>query len=236
MSDAPAPSAVLAIDGPGGAGKGTVSLRVARQLGWHYLDSGALYRLVAVAAARDGVDLDDGDALARAVARLKIEFRLTADALQVLLDGADVTVAIREEACARAASRLAVHAPLRAALLPLQRAFARPPGLVAEGRDMGTVVFPDAVLKIFLTASAEQRAQRRWLQLSQAGVDASLAAILDDLRRRDAQDASRAAAPLRPADDAVFVDSSGLTVEEVCARIVGHLEERGLTVGDRPVR
>ncbi len=128
------------------------------------------------------------------------------------------------------------YAPLRAALLPLQRDFARLPGLVAEGRDMGTVVFPDAALKIFLTASAEQRAQRRWLQLSEAGVDASLATILYDLRRRDAQDASRAAAPLRPADDAVFVDSSGLTVEEVCARIVGHLEERGLTVGDRPVR
>ena len=229
------PSPVLAIDGPGGAGKGTVSLRVARQLGWHYLDSGALYRLVAVAAMRDGLDLDDGDALARAVAHLKIEFRL-ADALQVRLDGADVTTAIREEPTARAASRLAVHAPLRAALLPLQRAFARPPGLVAEGRDMGTVVFPDAALKIFLTASAEQRAERRWAQLSQAGVDASLAAILDDLRRRDAQDASRAAAPLRPADDAVLVDSSSLTVEEVCARIVGHLEERGLTVGDRPVR
>ena len=121
-------------------------------------------------------------------------------------------------------------------LHPLQRAFARPPGLVAEGRDMGTVVFPDAALKIFLTASAEQRAQRRWLQLSEAGVDASLAAILDDLRRRDGQDASRAAAPLRPADDAVLVDSSGLTVEEVCARIVGQLEERGLAVGDRPVR
>ncbi len=236
MTAAPVLAPVLAIDGPGGAGKGTVSLRLARQLGWHYLDSGALYRLVAVAAARDGIDLDDGDALARAVGQLKIEFRLAANALCVLLDDADVTGAIREEPTARAASRLAVHAPLRAALLPLQRAFARPPGLVAEGRDMGTVVFPDAALKIFLTASAEQRAQRRWRQLSEAGVDASLAAILDDLRRRDAQDASRAAAPLRPADDAVLIDSSGLTVEQVCARIVGQLEERGLTVGDRPVR
>lgn len=230
MSSAP----VLTIDGPGGAGKGTVSLLLARRLGWHYLDSGALYRLVAVAAARDGLDIDDGEALARAVAHLQIEFRLSADALQVWLDGADVTAAIRSEDCARAASRLAVHAPLRAALLPLQRAFARPPGLVAEGRDMGTVVFPDALLKIFLTASAEQRAERRWAQLSQAGVDASLDAILDDLRRRDAQDASRAAAPLRPADDAVLVDSSAITAEEVCARIVGHLEERGLTVGTRP--
>lgn len=225
---------VITIDGPGGAGKGTVSLWLARQLRWHYLDSGALYRLLALAAARDGLDLDDGAALARAVAQMKIEFRLHADTLQVLLDGADVTAAIREEACARAASRLAVHAPVRAALLPLQRAFARPPGLVAEGRDMGTVVFPDAALKIFLTASAEQRARRRWLQLSAAGVDASLDAILDDLQRRDAQDASRAAAPLRPADDAVVIDSSDLTVEQVCARIMGHVEERGLTVGDHP--
>jgi cytidylate kinase len=225
---------VITIDGPGGAGKGTVSLWLARQLRWHYLASGALYRLLALAAARDGLDLDDGAALARAVAQMKIEFRLHADTLQVLLDGADVTAAIRDEACARAASRLAVHAPVRAALLPLQRAFARPPGLVAEGRDMGTVVFPDAALKIFLTASAEQRARRRWLQLSAAGVNASLDAILDDLRRRDAQDASRAAAPLRPADDAVLIDSSDLTVEQVCARIMGHVKERGLTVGDYP--
>ncbi|HEX2795971.1 MAG TPA: (d)CMP kinase [Immundisolibacter sp.] len=231
MSEAP----VVTIDGPGGAGKGTVSLMVARRLGWHYLDSGALYRLVAVAAARDGIDLDDGDALARRVPGLRIEFRLHADTLQVLLDDVDVTAAIREEACARAASRLAVHARLRSVLLPLQRAFARAPGLVAEGRDMGTVVFPQAPLKVFLTASAEQRARRRWLQLSAAGVDASLDAILDELRRRDAQDASRATAPLRPADDAVLVDSSDLTADEVCARILGHCQERGLTVGTNPV-
>ncbi len=231
MSEAP----VVTIDGPGGAGKGTVSLMVARRLGWHYLDSGALYRLVAVAAARDGLDIDDGDALVRRVGHLRIEFRLLADGLQVLLDGADVTGAIREEACARAASRLAIHAGLRAALLPLQRAFARAPGLVAEGRDMGTVVFPTAPLKIFLTASAQLRARRRWLQLSEAGVDASLDAILDELRRRDAQDASRATAPLRPADDAVLVDSSDLTADEVCVRILGHCQERGLTVGANPV-
>lgn len=231
MSEAP----VVTIDGPGGAGKGTVSLMVARRLGWHYLDSGALYRLVAVAAARDGLDIDDGDALARRVGQLRIEFQLLTDALQVQLDGVDVTAAIREEACARSASRLAVHARLRSVLLPLQRAFARPPGLVAEGRDMGTVVFPQAPLKVFLTASAEQRARRRWLQLSAAGVDASLDAILDELRRRDAQDASRATAPLRPADDAVLVDSSDLTADEVCARILGHCQERGLTVGTNPV-
>jgi len=231
VSEAP----VVTIDGPGGAGKGTVSLRLARRLGWHYLDSGALYRLVAVAAARDGIDIDDGDALARRVRQLRIEFRVLADALQVLLDGVDVSAGVREEACARAASRLAMHVPVRAALLPLQRAFASPPGLVAEGRDMGTVVFPQAPLKIFLTASAEQRARRRWLQLSQAGVDASLAAILDDLRRRDAQDASRTTAPLRPADDAVLIDCSDLTADEVCARIAGYCQERGLTVGTGPV-
>jgi len=231
VSEAP----VVTIDGPGGAGKGTVSLLLARRLGWHYLDSGALYRLVAVAAARDGIDIDDGDALARRVRQLRIEFRVLADALQVVLDGVDVSAGVREEACTRAASRLAMHAPVRAALLPLQRAFASPPGLVAEGRDMGTVVFPQAPLKIFLTASAEQRARRRWLQLSAAGVDASLAAILDDLRRRDAQDASRTTAPLRPADDAVLIDSSDLTADEVCARIAGYCQERGLTVGLGPV-
>lgn len=234
MSDAPVLPPVLAIDGPGGAGKGTVSLMLARRLGWHYLDSGALYRLVAVVAAQDGIDIGDGNALAGRVGRLRIEFRLQADTLQVLLDGVEVTGAIREEACARAASRLAVHAGLRAALLPLQRAFARAPGLVAEGRDMGTVVFPAAPLKIFLTASAQLRARRRWLQLSAAGVDASLDAILDDMQRRDAQDASRATAPLRPADDAVLLDSSGLTAEEVCTRILGYCQERGLTVGDHP--
>ncbi len=234
MSAAPALVPVLAIDGPGGAGKGTVSLALARRLGWHYLDSGALYRLVAVAAARYGIDIDDGQALARRVPGLQIEFRVGSSALEVWLEGVDVTTAIREEACAWAASRLAVHAALRAALLPLQRAFARPPGLVAEGRDMGTVVFPDAPLKVFLTASTQQRAQRRLLQLSAAGVDASLGAILDDLRRRDAQDATRATAPLRPADDAVLIDSSALSADEVCARILGHCKERGLTDGVHP--
>ncbi len=225
------PAPVVTIDGPGGAGKGTVSLLLARRLGWRYLDSGALYRLMALAAVRDGIDLGDDAALSARVPKLRIDFRLVGDRLQVLLDGADVSGAIRQEACARNASRLAVHAGTRAALLPLQRAFVRPPGLVAEGRDMGTVVFPDAPLKVFLTASAEQRARRRWLQLSAAGVNASLDAILDDLRRRDAQDAQRVAAPLRPADDAVLIDSSDLTAQQVCARIAGYCKERGLTDG-----
>ena len=228
---APLPAPVVTLDGPGGAGKGTVSVLLARQLGWHYLDSGALYRLLALAAQRDGVDLDNDAALSACVPTLRIAFQLHDDRLQVLLDGADVSRAIREESCARNASRLAVHAGVRARLLPLQRAFARAPGLVAEGRDMGTVVFQDAPLKVFLTASAEQRAHRRWLQLSAAGVNASLDYILDDLRRRDAQDAQRVAAPLRPADDAVVIDSSDLTAQQVCARIAGYCKERGLTDG-----
>ena len=206
---------VIAIDGPTASGKGTVAQRVAAALGFHYLDSGALYRLVALRALRLGTAPDDAPALAAIAAGLHPHF-----SERVTLDGEDVTDAIRAEAVGLMASRVAVHAAVRAALLDLQHRFRRAPGLVADGRDMGTVVFPGAVLKVFLTASVEARAERRHKQLSDKGISANLPALLQDLRDRDARDTSRAAAPLRPADDAKPLDSSGLSIDEVVDRIL----------------
>jgi cytidylate kinase len=208
---------VLTIDGPTASGKGTVAQRVARSLGWHYLDSGALYRLTALAALRAGMGFDDVPALARLAAGLPVAFP---DDGTIRLGGEDVTDAIREEAVGNGASRLAVHGAVRDALLGLQRAFRRPPGLVADGRDMGTVVFPDARLKVFLTASAESRAARRHKQLIEKGFSATLAALLQDLRERDARDASRAVAPLAPAEGAHVLDSTHLDVDRTVARVL----------------
>lgn len=208
---------VIAIDGPTASGKGTVAQRVAAALGFHYLDSGALYRLVALQALRRGVAAGDAAALAALASRLAPCFAGEA----VLLDGEDVAAAIRAEAVGLLASRIAVHPELRAALLDLQRRFRRPPGLVADGRDMGTVVFPEAGLKVFLTASVPARAERRHKQLSAKGFSANIADLLRDLGERDARDSSRAAAPLRPAEDAQLLDSSALSIEEVVARILG---------------
>jgi 3-phosphoshikimate 1-carboxyvinyltransferase len=199
---------VIAIDGPTASGKGTVAQRVADALGWHYLDSGALYRLAALAARRAGVALDDEPALARLAANLPIEFSRG----RILLAGDEVTDAIRAEAVGEAASRIAVLGALRAALLDLQRDFRRAPGLVADGRDMASVVFPDASLKVFLTASAEARAERRYKQLIEKGFSANLEGLLRDLRARDARDAGRTHAPLVAAEGAVALDSTPLTV------------------------
>jgi cytidylate kinase len=207
---------VLAIDGPTASGKGTVAQRVAQALGFHYLDSGALYRLVALAALRAGLDLDDAAALTRCAAALAPVF----DGARILLDGSDVTDAIRTEEVSRTASRIAVHPSLRDALRALQRSFRRRPGLVADGRDMGTVVFPDARLKVFLTAVVEQRAQRRLKQLNDKGIAATLMPLLADLRARDERDTQRAAAPLKPAEDAVLLDSSDLTVDQAVERVL----------------
>lgn len=207
---------VITIDGPTASGKGTIAQRVAHALGWHYLDSGALYRLCALAALRDGVDLDDEAGLARAAAVLPVRF----DAQRVELGGHDVTEAIRDEAVGNAASQIAMLPALRAALLGLQRAFRRPPGLVADGRDMGTVVFPDATLKVFLTASAESRAVRRHKQLIEKGFSASLDDLLRDLRRRDERDARRAIAPLQAAKDAVVIDSTHLDVDQTVEQVL----------------
>lgn len=207
---------LIAIDGPTASGKGTVAQRVAQVLGWTYLDSGALYRLCALAALRAGVDLDDEAGLAALAAALPVRF---VDG-RIELDGHDVTEAIRDEAVGNAASRIAVLPALRASLLGLQRSFRRPPGLVADGRDMGTVVFPDATLKVFLTATAESRAERRYKQLIEKGFSANLADLLRDLQQRDERDANRAVAPLRPAEGAVVIDSTHLDIDQTVAQVL----------------
>lgn len=207
---------VIAIDGPSASGKGTVAALVARALDFHYLDSGAIYRVTAHAAKRAGVPLDDAAALA-ALAR---GLDLRCDGVEVFLAGEAVGDAIRCEEAGRAASRIAALPELRAALLALQRAFRRAPGLVTDGRDMGSVVFPDARLKVFLTASPEERANRRYKQLIEKGFDAKLAGLLEDLRERDARDAARAAAPLRQAPGAMLLDTSGLTIHQAVEQVL----------------
>lgn len=210
---------VLTIDGPGGAGKGTVSRAVARRLGWHYLDSGAIYRALAVAVQRRGIVPDDLSAVVQCARGMALEF--PADhGLTVLLDGNDISSAIQQETIGAAASRIAQHAEVRAVLLEKQRAFCRPPGLVADGRDMGTVVFPGARYKIFLTASAEVRAQRRFKQLLDQGINVNLDLLTQELAVRDSRDRQRAIAPLVPAGDAVEIDSSCLSIDQVIDQVL----------------
>jgi CMP/dCMP kinase len=202
---------VIAIDGPSGTGKGTLAARLAARLGWHCLDSGALYRVLGLAGERAGLDLDDGEALATLAAALPVTF----DGGRVLLAGEDAGDLIRTEQAGAAASRVAAHPQVRAALLGWQRAQARAPGLVADGRDMGTVVFPEAPLKVFLDASAEERAMRRYKQLIGKGLDANLANLAKEIRARDERDRNRATAPLRAAVDAILVDSTRMSIDEV---------------------
>ncbi|RDB42249.1 (d)CMP kinase [Halomonas sp. DQ26W] len=222
-------AAVLTVDGPGGAGKGTISRLVADRLGWQLLDSGALYRLTALAARRHDVALDDEPALARLTIGLDVVFLAEEDTTRVLLEDEDVSREIRTEQAGDAASQIASLPSVRQALLQRQRDFRRPPGLVADGRDMGTVVFPDAELKVFLTASPEERARRRYLQLQDAGVDASLSSLLKEIQARDARDMQRSVAPLVPADDAIELDTTSLSIPEVVERLTEWLAERGLT-------
>jgi CMP/dCMP kinase len=212
---------VVTIDGPSGSGKGTISRAVARHAGWHLLDSGALYRLVALAGATAGAPPDDVARHAALARAMRVEFGWTADGEeQVRLDGRDVSADIRSETAGAGASRVAAWPEVRAALLTRQRAFAEPPGLVADGRDMGTVVFPRAELKIFLTATPEERARRRYKQLKDKGSDVSLAALSREIAERDFRDRTRQVAPLRPAADAEQLDSTGLNIEAVVARVL----------------
>jgi cytidylate kinase len=213
---------VIAIDGPAASGKGTIAWNVARALGYHYLDSGSLYRLIALQALGRAIDPADAPALVALCPRLDISFR----GGRAMLEGRDVADSLRTEDVSSVASRIAVHQSLRSALIERQRAFRVPPGLVAEGRDMGTVVFPDAQLKVFLTASAEQRAERRHKQLITKGISVTIQGLLRDIRERDARDSTRAAAPLVPARDAVILDTTDLSIAEVTDAVLAFHRER----------
>src|SRR3990172_4528983 len=219
---------VLTIDGPSGSGKGTVGQLLARRLGWHFLDSGALYRALGVAANRAEIDLGDKPALARLAMAMDIRFlpRPGGDVVDVLLNGEEVGDRLRTEESGRRAAILAALPEVRLALLQKQHSFCQPPGLVADGRDMGSAVFPDAILKVYLTASPEVRAERRYKQLIEKGFDVNLPPLLDEIRERDARDAGRVVSPLKPAEDARILDTSQLDISGVVERVHGLLQER----------
>ncbi|WP_414728655.1 (d)CMP kinase [Zhongshania aliphaticivorans] len=226
MSNVP----VIAIDGPSGSGKGTLCQTLARHFGWHLLDSGALYRLTGMAADRHGIALDDELAVAELAKNLDVQFvpGESGEPTSVLLEGDDVSGELRTEKTGLLASKVAVLGAVRSALLQRQRDFAQAPGLVADGRDMGTVVFTDAPLKIFLTASAEERAERRYKQLKSKGDNVNLATLLLEIQARDKRDSERELAPLKPAADAIQLDSSGLGIEEVFERVLAEAKIRQL--------
>lgn len=213
---------VLTIDGPSGSGKGTISRIVADRLGWHLLDSGALYRAIGYAAGMAGLDLSDADAVTRCAETTKISFRDPKDGSEtrVIVNSHDATDELRTETAGAAASAIAAFPGVRTALFDKQRGFRKAPGLVADGRDMGTVIFPDARFKVFLTASADERAKRRYKQLKDKGLNVTLAALLREIQARDERDAARPVAPLRPADDALMIDTTGIPVDGVVAAVL----------------
>lgn len=213
---------VITIDGPSGSGKGTISRLLANELGWHFLDSGALYRLVALAAHRHSIPFEDETGLQTLAAHLDVQFISDEAGLEtrIFLEGEEVTNSVRSEECGNDASKVAVIQGVRDALLARQRAFRQPPGLVADGRDMGTVIFPNARLKIFLDASLEERASRRYKQLREKGIDASITSLFDELSERDRRDRSRAVSPLKPAADAITIDSSTLGIQDVLSQVL----------------
>ncbi|MGM0476785.1 MAG: (d)CMP kinase [Pseudomonadota bacterium] len=212
---------VITVDGPGGAGKGTISQILARELGWGFLDSGALYRLLALASDWHGIEVENEAALETLAAHLDVHFEARDDGepARIVLEGEDVTEAIRNEEIGARASEVAALPVVRQALLDRQRDFRKPPGLIADGRDMGTVVFPEAPLKLFLTASAEERARRRYIQLSDKGLDVNLARLAEEIRERDRRDSERSVSPLKPAEDAITIDTTEMDVDQVIAEV-----------------
>ncbi|MHA6608859.1 (d)CMP kinase [Photobacterium damselae] len=217
---------VITVDGPSGAGKGTLCMLLAEKLGWNLLDSGAIYRVLALAAIHHDVDLESEDALVPLAANLDVQFVAEGELVKVILEGEDVSNTLRTEKVGNTASKVAALPRVREALLRRQRAFSEAPGLVADGRDMGTVVFPSAEVKIFLDASAEERANRRMNQLQKKGLDVNFDSLLSEIQERDYRDRNRAVAPLRPAEDALTIDSTELTIEEVLAQVVAFAESK----------